>query len=190
MFRLLVALAISVSLSSASAQPRNAPEQSTRAVSPYLYLMDSEGNKVLVSTQFWRNDQKYDDRTLHRFLDVMTGLEKRGFRKDDKAVIDDWDKPEPIARCYIYMEDLQAGKKTKSTMVTGSRVWCTDNGASEHEISPSDNPKHVDQVLRYFDIYLARAKKRLHEGRTRGMTLGEQEMKEHRLSMISIVNLS
>ena len=161
MFRFLTALAIAIILSNTSAQPTNPSDQATRAASSYLYLMDSEGNKVLLSTQFWRNDPKYDERALHRFLDVMTALEKLGFHKDEKAVIDNWDKPERIARCYIYMEDLQAGKKTKSGIVTGSRIWCTDNGASEHEISSSDSPKHVDEVLRYFDTYLARAKKRL-----------------------------
>jgi hypothetical protein len=131
-------------------------------------LVDSTGNKVLLSTQFWRNDAKYDDRAFHRFLDVMAALEKRGFHKDDKAVIDNWDKPEPFARCYIYMEDLQAAKKTKGALVSGSRVWCADNGASERDLRPSDSPKHVDEVLKYFDEYLARAKTRLHKKATTG----------------------
>lgn len=138
------------------------PEQVSRSVSSYLYLRDAEGNRVLLSTQFWRNDPKYDDRALHRFVDVMTGLEKRGFHKDEKAVIDNWEKPEAIARCYIYMEDLQAGSRAKGGIVTGSRLWCTDNGVSEHEISPLDNARHVEQVLQYFDAYLARAKRNLH----------------------------
>ena len=98
------------------------PEQVSRSVSSYLYLRDAEGNRVLLSTQFWRNDPKYDDRALHRFFDVLTGLEKRGFHKDEKAVIDNWEKPEAIARCYIYMEDLQAGSRAKGGIVTGSRL--------------------------------------------------------------------
>jgi hypothetical protein len=108
MFRLLFGLAVAVILAGgAAAQPTNSAEQQERAVSPYLYLTDSAGNKVLLSTQFWRNDPKYDDRAFHRFLDVMAALEKRGFRRNDKAVID-WDKPEPVVRCYIYLEVLQA----------------------------------------------------------------------------------
>jgi hypothetical protein len=163
MSRSLIAAAIAfVAVSSTvHAQPNGAPDQVTKAVNAYVYMMDSGGNKVLVSTQFWRNDVKYDDRAFHRFLDVLAGLDKRGFRKDDKATIDDWDKPEPIARCWIYMEDLQSGKGGKGAVVSGSRVWCSSNGVSEKELSGSDNAKHAEQVLQTFDAYLARAKKNL-----------------------------
>src|SRR5664279_657523 len=109
----------------AAAQSASTPEPSARTVSPYLYLSDSQDNKILLSTQFLRKDPKYDDRAFHRFLDVLTGLEKRGFHRDDKAVIDNWDKPEPTVRCYVYLEDAQAGRTTKAGTVTGSRVWCS-----------------------------------------------------------------
>ena len=157
MFRLLLGLAAAVVLvQGAFAQPTNVPGQQEKAVAPYLYLTDSSGNKVLLSTQFWRNDPKYDDRAFHRFLDVMAALEKRGFHKNDKAVID-WDKPEPVVRCYIYLEDLQTARKVKGAVVSDTRLWCADNGASEHEVRPSDTPKHVDEVMKYFDEYFARA---------------------------------
>jgi hypothetical protein len=163
MFKFLFGLAIAVILArGAAAQPANTAEQEERTVGPYLYLTDSGGNKVLLSTQFWRNDPKYDDRAFHRFLDVMSALEKRGFHKNDKAVID-WDKPEPVVRCYIYLEDLQAAKKAKGVVVSDSRLWCADNGASEHEVRPSDTPKHVDEVMKYFDEYFARAKAKVHQ---------------------------
>ncbi|MGH6741645.1 MAG: hypothetical protein ACREDY_21930 [Bradyrhizobium sp.] len=163
-FRLLLGLAAGLILcEGVPAQPTDAADQQQKTVSPYLYLMDSDGNKVLLSTQFWRNDPKYDDRAFHRFLDLMTALEKRGFHKNEKAVIEDWDRPEPFVRCYVYLEDLRAGGKTKGGVVSGSRVWCSDNGASEHDIRPSDTPKHIGQVLKYFDEYLARAKARLHK---------------------------
>jgi hypothetical protein len=163
MFKLLFGLAIAVILAGgAAAQPANTAEQEERTVGPYLYLTDSSGNKVLLSTQFWRNDPKYDDRAFHRFLDVMAALEKRGFRKNDKAVID-WDKPEPVVRCYIYLEDLQTARKAKGAIVSDSRLWCADNGASEHEVKPSDTPKHVDEVMKYFDEYFARAKAKVHK---------------------------
>jgi hypothetical protein len=125
-------------------------------------MIDSEGNKVLLATNFWRNDAKYDERALGRFGDVMSGLEKRGFRKSADATIDSWDRPEPVVRCYIYMEDLQsAGSGRGGKLVTGSRVWCSDNGASERDIRGSDNPKHVAEVLKYFDVYFKRAKANL-----------------------------
>lgn len=164
MSKWLVGLVIAVILSgAASAQPTTAAGQQEKTVSPYLYLVDSNGNKVLLSTQFWRNDPKYDDRAFHRFLEVMTALEKRGFHKDEKAVIENWDKPEPVVRCYIYMEDLQSAKKAKGTVVSDSRLWCADNGASEHEVRRSDTPKHVAEVMQYFDEYFARAKARVHK---------------------------
>ncbi|HKW81974.1 MAG TPA: hypothetical protein VJQ49_13270 [Casimicrobiaceae bacterium] len=147
----------------ASAQPSDAADQHERSVNPYVYMMDSGGNKVLLSTQFWRNDPKYDDRAFHRFLDVMAALEKRGFHKNAKAAIENWDKPQPFARCYIYLEDLQDARKVKGALESGSRVYCTDNGASEHAIRQSDSPKHVADVLKYFDEYLARAKTKVKE---------------------------
>ncbi|MGH8851429.1 MAG: hypothetical protein ACREYD_10575 [Casimicrobiaceae bacterium] len=164
MSRMFLGIALALVLcEGVPAQPTNAPEQQQRTVNPYLYLMDSSGNKILLSTQFWRNDPKYDDRAFHRFLDVMAALEKRGFHKNEKAVIADWDKPEPFARCYIYLEDLQAARKTKGGLVSGSRLWCSDNGASEHEVRQSDTPKHVDDVMKSFDEYFARAKAKLHK---------------------------
>ena len=47
--------------------------------------------------------------------------------------------------------------------VSDTRLWCADNGASDHEVRPSDTPKHVDQVMKYFDEYFARAKARLQQ---------------------------
>jgi hypothetical protein len=157
---LAAALACAVVTGGAHAQPANTPDQATKAVGTYVYLMDSGNNRVLLSTQFWRNDPKYDDRAFHRFLDVLAGLEKRGFRKDDKAAIDNWEKPEPYTRCYIYLEDLQTAKGGKG-IVSSARIWCSDNGVSESDVAGSDNPKHADLVLQRFDAYFARAKKNL-----------------------------
>ncbi|MEP6944161.1 MAG: hypothetical protein ABI981_14560, partial [Betaproteobacteria bacterium] len=92
----VLAIAAVAALSGAViAQPADPSEPANRAVAAYVYLMDAKGNRVLVNTQFWRNDPKYDERALHRFVDVLNALEKQGFRKDPKAVIDSWDKPEP-----------------------------------------------------------------------------------------------
>ncbi len=155
----MFALALATAAAPAFAQPTASPDQESRAVPVYLYLMDAAKNKVLVSTQVWRNDPKYDDRAFHRFLEVMAALEKRGFRKDEKAVIDNWEKPQPFARCFIYLEDLQAGKQTKTVVTSGARVWCFGAGLSEAEVQPSENPKHVELVLARFDNMFERAKK-------------------------------
>jgi hypothetical protein len=162
-FAFFAAVVFMLAATPAGAQPSNNPDQAARTVSAYVYLMDGSRNKVLISTQFWRNDPKYDDRAFHRFLDVMTALEKRGFHKDDKATIDSWDKPEPFVRCYIYLEDVQAGRKTKRGMTAGTRLWCSDNGASELELNQPDSPKYVETVMHHFDTYFERAKKNVHK---------------------------
>ena len=156
---LVAALALATSMT-ATAQPSDQPDQLKRALSSYVYVMDNGGNKVLVSTKFWRNDPKYDDRAFHRFLDVLNGLEKRGFRQDDKATIASWSGTQPFARCFVYLEDLQAGGRTakNAPVTTGSRVWCSESGISEQEIKASDGPKHLDQVMQKFDTFLDLAK--------------------------------
>jgi hypothetical protein len=158
------ALLFAIAASSHSfAQPAPNSTQSSRTVPTYLYFTDTAGDKVLLSTQFWRNDPKYDDRAFHRFLEVMSALEKRGFTKNEQATVDSWEKPESFVRCYIYLEDLQAGTKSRGQVTSGSRINCTDNGASERELRGSDSPKHVDQILHAFDEYFERAKKKVHK---------------------------
>jgi hypothetical protein len=160
-FALHAGCALLVAAGAALAQPVNNPDQAARSVNTYVYMMDRAGHKVLVSTKFWRNDPKYDDRAFHRFLDVLAGLEKQGFRLDEKAVIQGWDGQRPFARCFIYLEDLQAGTATKTSVTTGTRVWCSEAGASELEVKASDGPKHVEQVMQRFDGMLDRAKSAL-----------------------------
>lgn len=159
----ITVLALVMGSTYAAAQPIRDPEPTLKSVSVYIYLINAKGDKVLVNTQLWRNDFNYDERALRRFYDVLSALEKRGFHKDDKAVIDNWEDPKPFTRCYIYMEDLQAARRTKSAMQSGARLTCTENGASEYSVSASDSPKHVDDILKHFDIYLARAQKKVHK---------------------------
>lgn len=160
-FAVLAPLAFAFATAATHAQPSNSPEQAQRAINPYVYLADKAGNKVLVSTQFWRNDLKYDDRSFHRFLEVLAQLEKRGFHKSDKATIESWDKPQPFSRCFVYLEDLQSGRSTKSAVTTGTRVWCTETGISEIEIRNSDSAKHVAEIMQRFDMMLDKSKKAL-----------------------------
>jgi len=159
-FPAVLALALSGALSAgaAFAQPASSPDQAARAVNTYVYMIDDAKNRVLVSTSIWRNDAKYDDRSLHRFLEILAALEKKGFRLDPKAVIDSWDKPSPPARCYVYLEDLQVAQKTKAGVASGSRVWCSGSGISEAEVRQSDAQGHVAQVLQRFDLMLGKAK--------------------------------
>jgi hypothetical protein len=153
----LAPLAFALVAGLAFAQPSGKPDQLERAINPYVYLMDAKANKVLVSTQFWRNDAKYDDRAFHRFLEVLAQLEKRGFAKSEKATIETWDKPQPFARCYIYLEDMQNARGAKPT--SGARVWCTETGISEIDVRNSDSPKHVAEVMQRFDMMFDKSRK-------------------------------
>ena len=153
----VASLAVALAAAPALAQPSGKPDQLERAINPYVYLMDKAGHKVLVSTQIWRNDPKYDDRSFHRFLDVLAQLEKRGFEKSEKATIQGWDKPQPFARCYIYLEDMQNAPGAKPQ--SGARVWCTETGISEIDVRNSDGPKHVAEVMQKFDMMLDKSKK-------------------------------
>jgi hypothetical protein len=155
----LAPLVLALAAGLACAQPSGSPDQLERAVNPYVYMMDKAGHKVLVSTQIWRNDLKYDDRAFHRFLDVLAQLEKRGFEKSEKATIQGWDKPQPFARCYIYLEDMQNARGPKPQ--SGARVWCTETGISEIDVRNSDGPKHLAEVMQKFDMMLDKSKKAL-----------------------------
>ena len=157
----IVPLAFAFCTGLAGAQPSKDPEQADRAVNAYAYMMNTAGHKVLVSTNFWRNDFKYDDRAFQRFLEVLAALEKKGFKKSEKATIDSWDKPQPFARCYVYLEDLQAGQATKTSVTAGARVWCSSAGISEIEIRTSDTPKHAAEVMAKFDTMFDKARKQL-----------------------------
>lgn len=123
----------------------------------YLYLADPAGNRVLLQTEFSLSNQESDVRVLRRLHGVLAGLEQRGFRKNDKATIGDWDKKEKFAKCYVYLEDAESGKGKD----TGARVWCSESGISEVAVAPSEDPKHVDKVLERFSFFLAKSKEGL-----------------------------
>lgn len=151
---LLASALLALSISGVSAQPSASPDAQSRSVNPYLYMTDAAGDKVLLSTTFWGNDEAYDDRALHRFFAVMSELEKRGFRKNDRASID-WNKKSAHARCAVYLETVIPGGKGK----TGTRVWCDDSGLGEFTVSPSEDPKHIETVMKRFDLHFAGAKR-------------------------------
>ncbi|HEX4882569.1 MAG TPA: hypothetical protein VFX05_00440, partial [Casimicrobiaceae bacterium] len=83
----------------------------------------------------------------------------RGFAKSEKATIQGWDKPQPFARCYIYLEDMQNARGPKPQ--SGARVWCTETGISEIDVRNSDGPKHLAEVMQKFDMMLDKSKKAL-----------------------------
>jgi hypothetical protein len=147
---------LALAAATASAQYKDTPDQQSRKLNPYVYMKDAAGDKVFLETQFWRNDPAYDQRALTRVSDVMSGLEKRGFKGDTSAA-NGWDKPEKVVRCRINMEVVNKRWRGK----TGAIVDCENTGISEAEVPGSDEPKHVDKVLEAFDRQFKLAKEKL-----------------------------
>jgi hypothetical protein len=129
----------------ALAQPAEGPDQAAKTISTYVYMKDSAGNKAFVETQFWRNNPDYDAKTLRRLSDVVSGLEKIGFKSSADAARG-WDKPEKVVRCRITLETLNKRWKGKS----GTLVGCDNSPISDNEIEGSENANHVKQVLDAF----------------------------------------
>jgi hypothetical protein len=158
---LLIALASAPAVAQkkpvAAAAPSAPSAQADRSAPLYFYLTDAAGNRILLQTQFSLSNLDADTRVLRRFYGVLAGLEQKGFKKNDKISIGDWDKKEKFAKCYIYLEDEESGRGKG----TGARVWCSESGISEVAVAPSEDPKHVDRVLERFGFFLAKAREGL-----------------------------
>jgi hypothetical protein len=140
----------------ALAQYKDAPDQAARKLNPYVYMRDAAGDKVFLESQFWRNDPAYDQKSLTRLSEVMSALEKRGFKGDPNAA-QGWDKPEKVVRCRINMEVVNKRWRGK----TGAIVNCENTGISEAEVAGSEDAKHVKEVLDAFDKQFKLAKDKL-----------------------------
>jgi hypothetical protein len=138
--------AVALGAIGAAAQPVEGPDQTARSINPYVYMRDGAGNKAFVETRFWRNDPNYDVRALKRISDVMSGLEKLGFKASPEAA-QGWDKPEKVIRCRITLEVVNKRWRGK----TGAIVGCEGTGISDAEIVPSEDAKHVKLVLDSFE---------------------------------------
>ena len=152
----LIAVLLALAAGSLAAQPTEDPAQATRSINPYVYMRDAAGNKVFIETQFWRNDPDYDAKALRRLSDVMSGLEKLGFKRDAEAA-SGWDKPENVVRCRVNMEVTAERWRDKS----GTLVGCEGTGISDAELRPSDNPQHAQLVLDAFGKQFRIAKEKL-----------------------------
>src|SRR5512146_693414 len=140
----------------ALAQYKDAPDQAARKLNPYVYMRDAAGDKVFLESQFWRNDPAYDQKSLTRLSEVMSALEKRGFKGDPNAA-QGWDKPEKVVRCRINMEVVNKRWRGK----TGTLLACEGTGISDAEIVNSEDPKHVKLVLVAFGKHFKIAKEKL-----------------------------
>ena len=153
---ILLSAALALCAAPAWAQPDESADKAKGAINPYVYMRDGAGNKLYIETQFWRNDPAYDARALKRLSDVMTGLEKLGFKQNDAAATG-WDKPESVVRCRINMESTVKRWRGKS----GTIVACENTGISDAEVRPSEDPKHVALVLEAFGKQFKIAKEKM-----------------------------
>jgi hypothetical protein len=150
-----ISLVLALATAAVSAQPTEGADQAARKLNPYVYMRNAAGDKVFVETQFWRNDANYDARSLKRISEVMTGLEKLGFKGSADAA-NGWDKPEKVVRCRINMEVVNKRWRGK----TGAIVACENTGISDAEVVPSEDAKHVKLVLEAFDKQYKLAKEK------------------------------
>jgi hypothetical protein len=154
--RYAIAALCAMAATAVFAQYKDSPDQQARKLNPYVYMRDGAGDKIFLETQFWRNDPAYDQKALTRVSEVMSGLEKRGF-KGDPAAANGWDKPEKVVRCRINLEVVNKRWRGK----TGAIVNCENTGISEAEVAGSDEAKHVKEVLDAFDKQFKLAKDKL-----------------------------
>jgi hypothetical protein len=146
-FRYLGGVLLALAVSTASAQPSESPDEQSKLVNPYVYMRDSAGNKVFVQTTFWRNDPAYDARVLKRLSDVMSALEKVGYKRSVEKVV----------RCRINLEFVNKRWRGKS----GAIIACEGTGISEAEVVPSEDPKHVKLVMDAYEKQFKLAKEKL-----------------------------
>ncbi|MEO9163395.1 MAG: hypothetical protein ABI349_13525 [Casimicrobiaceae bacterium] len=151
-----IGFVLTLAASNVPAQPAEGTDPATHSITPYVYMRDAAGNKVFIETQFWRNDPNYDARALRRISEVMTGLEKLGFKRSAEAA-NGWDKPEKLVRCRINLEVINKRWRGK----TGAIVGCEGTGISDAEITPSEDAKHVKLVLDAFDKQFKLAREKL-----------------------------
>ena len=153
---MLAGVVLALTAGAALAQPSEAADEAAKKLNPYVYMRDASGNKVFLESQFWRNDPAYDARALKRMSDVMSALEKLGYKGNPEAA-NGWDKPEKVVRCRINMEVVNKRWRGKS----GTIVNCENTGISEMEFANSEDPKHINQILDAFNKQFKLAKEKL-----------------------------
>ena len=155
-FLITVCASLTMTAGAALAQPSEAADEAAKKLTPYVYMRDASGNKVFLESQFWRNDPAYDARALKRMSDVMTALEKLGYKGNPDAA-NGWDKPEKVVRCRINMEVVNKRWRGKS----GTIVNCENTGISEMELANSEDPKHITQIIDSYNKQFKLAKEKL-----------------------------
>lgn len=141
--------------------PGKTPTAQEKSIGVSVYLRDQGKNAILLETRIWPDHPDYNARALQRFFAMMKMLEPAYVQNDEVAYT--WGNREKVAKCNIYLESADAGIKNG----TGAVVGCEANGVSNVRVaaandsskpSPSEDPKHLNDVMELFKKQSERAR--------------------------------
>jgi hypothetical protein len=144
--------------------PGKIPTAKDSAISVIVYMRDANKNEVLLGTRIWPDYPDYDAVVLQRLFAAMKALEP-AYKQDDEVAYT-WSTKGKVTKCSIYLESAEAGAKNG----TGAVVGCEANGVSSvavpseadpKRVSPSGDPKHLNDVMELFKRQSERARNNL-----------------------------
>ena len=148
-----------------TAAPSKMPTFKDSSITVNVFMRDGNKNELLLGTRIWPGYPEYNAVALQRFFALMKDLEPP-YKQDDEVAYS-WSTKGRVTKCAIYLESWEAGAKHG----TGAIVGCEANGVSstpalsaadpKHEVSSSDNPKHLDDVMELFKRQSERARNSL-----------------------------
>ena len=166
---MIIALACALGTTDAAAQAKKgaapagkSPTAKDNMISINVFLRDPQKNEILLSTHIWPGFPEYNSKALERFFAMMKALEPPYVQDDEVAYT--WGNKGKVTKCAIYMESWEVSAKGG----TGSLVGCEANGVSnlavtvtgdaKNTVSPSGDPKHLQEIMELFKKQSERAK--------------------------------
>jgi hypothetical protein len=145
--------------------PARMPAANDNSISVNVFLRDGNKNEVLLGTRIWPGYPDYNAVVLQRYFAAMKAFEP-AYKQDDAAAYT-WSAKGRVTKCSIYLESAEAGVKNG----TGAIVGCEANGVSsiaatsvadpKHNVSASDDPRHLNDVMELFKRQSERARNSL-----------------------------
>lgn len=141
------------------------PAAKDSSITVNVFMKDDKQNELLLGTRLWPDHPDYNAVALQRYFALMKALGP-AYKQDDNVAYT-WSAKGRVAKCAIYLEAFEAGVKTG----TGALVGCEANGVSSIAVpsagapkqgaSPSQDPRHLNDVLEMFRKQSERAKANL-----------------------------
>lgn len=167
----LLLLSLLLCASGAIAQARKpaaavrSPSAKDSSITVNAFMKDDKQNELLLATRLWPDHPDYNAVALQRYFALMKALGP-AYKQDDNVAYT-WSAKGRVAKCAIYLEAFEAGVKTG----TGALVGCEANGVSSIAVpsagdpklgaSPSQDPRHLNDVLEMFRKQSERARANL-----------------------------